>query len=55
MKKIFKNILAVAGVLGLTFALNAVKPQHVSAAENLPSTVRGESVCRWPDILRTHR
>lgn len=33
MKKTFKNILAVAGVLGLTFALNAVKPQHISAAE----------------------
>ena len=31
MKKTFKNILAVAGVLGLSFALNAVKPQHISA------------------------
>lgn len=42
MKKTFKNILAVAGVLGLTFALNAVKPQHISAAEKLPAQTTKE-------------
>lgn len=42
MKKTFKSILAVAGVLGLTFALNAVKPQHVSAAEKLPAQTTKE-------------
>lgn len=42
MKKTFKSILAVAGVLGLTFALNAVKSQNISAAEKLPAQTTKE-------------